>query len=65
MRKSSIRSMRKTSLPFSIIVFFSVFIHRYFSFVAFIVGTYEEEFSLRVKSTDIGGLGTTTGINGY
>ena len=43
----------------------SIYCHRYFSFVAFIVGTYEEEFSLRVKSTDTGGLGTSSGINGY
>jgi hypothetical protein len=43
----------------------SIYCNRYFSFVAFIVGTYEEEFSLRVKSTDTGGLGTSSGINGY
>jgi hypothetical protein len=36
---------------------------RYFSFVAFIVSTYELEFAQRIKSTSIDGLGTNSGIS--
>ena len=36
---------------------------RYFSFVAFIVSTYEQEFAQRIKSTSIDGLGTDSGIS--